>query len=66
MCFRSSNKTILEMNILVTISTLLTYFSIMADKFTVLSFLEALEDSVCSTLGPDEDMPDDRNSKSQS
>ncbi|XP_028760050.1 26S proteasome regulatory subunit RPN13 [Neltuma alba] len=35
-------------------------------KFTVLSFLEALEDSVSRTLGPEEARPDDRNSRSQS
>lgn len=38
----------------------------MADKFTVLSFLEALEDSVCRTVASEEERPDDQNSRSQS
>ncbi|KAF7822453.1 26S proteasome regulatory subunit RPN13 [Senna tora] len=35
-------------------------------KFTVLSFLEALEDSVSKTIGTEESRPDDQDSRSQS
>lgn len=38
----------------------------LADKFTVLSFLEALEDSVSSTLESQESRQDDKDLRSQS
>lgn len=42
------------------------FSSSLADKFTVLSFLEALEDSVSGTSDSEETRQDDRDLRSQS
>lgn len=44
---------------------LLLFFLIVADKFTVLSFLEALEDSVSKTSELESSRGDDKDSRSQ-
>lgn len=47
-------------------SMLLILFCFLADKFTVLSFLEALEDTVSKSLEPEESKQDDQELRSQS
>ena len=42
------------------------FSSFLADNFTVLSFLEALEDSVSKTLDSQESRQDDKDLRSQS